>query len=70
MTTTELEKLRLKLPTGYIEKLALTTGKSRGHISEVLNGKKNNLKIIDAAIELAEKEKTLCEQRKLKIESL
>lgn len=70
MTLTELQKLKSALPTNYTDKLSIRTKKSRALVCQVINGKRNNLKIIDAAIQLAKEEKAIREERILEINSL
>lgn len=70
MTTLELEKLRIALPKNWKSTLATRTGFSDVYVWEVLNGKKNNLIIIDAAISLAKEEKAIREERQQQIDSL
>jgi len=70
MTTAELEKLKLALPSGYIDVLNERTGFSRSYVCQVINGERNNFEIIDAAIQLAKEEKVIREERILQINSL
>jgi len=70
MTTDELDKLRMALPTKYIDTLCERTQFSRSMVSQVMNGERRNFEIIDAAIELAKEEKAKSEQRKLEINIL
>jgi hypothetical protein len=57
MTQIDLEKLKSSLPKNYIDTLSERTGFSRSYVCSVINGDRNSLTIIDAAIELAKEEK-------------
>jgi hypothetical protein len=57
MTQIDLEKLKNSLPKNYIDTLSERTGFSRSYVCSVINGDRNSLTIIDAAIELAKEEK-------------
>jgi len=70
MTAQELEKLKSALPTGYIDTISVSTEFSRPYVCQVLNGERNNTQIIDAAIELAKKEKAIREARSAEIANL
>ncbi|MFZ4545863.1 MAG: hypothetical protein ACOYN4_00430 [Bacteroidales bacterium] len=70
MTTLELEKLKTALPVGYLDLLSVSTEFSRSYICQVLNGERNNVQIIDAAIELAKEEKAIREARSAEIANL
>lgn len=70
MTPEELEIIKNSLPVGYIDELVLRTGFCRGYISQVLNGKRNNLSIIDASITLGKEENDIKDARKNAIEKL
>jgi len=70
MNAADLEKLKNSLPTGYIDLLAEKCDFSRSYVSQVINGERNNLKIIDAAIDLAKEEKIIREKRQKLINSL
>lgn len=53
MTKLELDKLKEKLPWGFAESISEKTEYSVPYIYQVLNGKRNCLKIISAANDLA-----------------
>jgi len=65
-----LKKLRKNLPVGYSRVLAERTGYSQGMVMLVIQGHRNNYKILDAAILLAEETKQVILSKKEKIESL
>jgi len=52
----KLKQIRSKLPFGTNKKIHQMTGLSRTLVSRVLNGKANNIKIIEAAYTIIEKE--------------
>ena len=54
----DLKKLRDLLPKDFAVQIETTTGFSPSTIYKVLNGKRNNNEIIDAAISLAKEQKT------------
>lgn len=70
MTTQDLEILRNRLPKKTLVALHEKTGKSKTYIWQVLNGKRNNDEIIDAAILLANEQKAKDEARKNEITNL
>jgi len=76
MTKNELDIIKNSLPVGYIDELVIRTKYirekpySRGYISQVLNGKRKNLQIIDEAILLGNEEQAKIEARKTAIEKL
>jgi hypothetical protein len=70
MNTIDLEKLKNALPTNYIDTLSERTEFSRSYVCQVINGERNNLEIIDAAIELAKEEKVIREERQKQIDNL
>ena len=53
MTKKELQKLKSKLPTGYRDALSIETKYSVSFVDKVLSGASKNLKIINAALDLA-----------------
>ena len=53
ITPTELKKLRESLPDDYASLISLQTGLSKSLIYKVIQGSMANMKVIDAAIELA-----------------
>ena len=57
MTKKQLKALRKKLPVGYAGKIADLTGYKPNTVYKVLNGKRQNLMVIEAAIKLAEANK-------------
>ena len=54
MNLRQLKILRKKLPPNYAKKISEITGYKRQTIYAVMTGKRNNLRIIECAIELAE----------------
>lgn len=70
MTKSELRKLRKKLPKDYRSRIAEKTGLSSDYVYRVLIGERQNEKIIDAAIVLAEKHQAVLESRKEAVKKL
>lgn len=71
MTTSELEKLRSKLPKHY--RMILWRRLNRYSLSDIKNALKGNLinnEILDAAIQLAEEYQNEINSRSVKIENL
>lgn len=64
MTTTDLEKLRARLPKNNLDAISKETGFSTVYIWQVLNGERNNTTIIDAALQLANTESEKEQARK------
>lgn len=54
MDKKQLKKLKNKLPTGAISEIAQRIGLSNATVSSVLSGKRNNEKVLELAIEIAE----------------
>jgi hypothetical protein len=54
MTQQELDKLRKSLPPNWLPTLVARTGYSRIMVSYVLNNRRDNISIIEAAVQLAE----------------
>lgn len=52
----KLDQLKKQLPKNWTKTLHLRTGKSTSLISKVLNGKKQNTRIIEEAIKLRDEE--------------
>lgn len=65
-----LNKLKKNLPRHYPAKLAKITGYSENLVSQVLNGGKKNLTIIEAAIQLVKDEKKRIEDLENEINQL
>lgn len=53
MEEKELKKLKNNLPVGGIKRIAEDLNISESGVSHILNGKRNNLRVIEKAIELA-----------------
>ncbi|MFK5856565.1 MAG: hypothetical protein QM503_10570 [Bacteroidota bacterium] len=53
MTNRDLNKLKNKLPSNGVKLIAVAAGYTPQYINGVLSGKKNNLTIIDIAIQVA-----------------
>lgn len=70
ITSSDLKKLRDSLPSNYAELLEKKIGFSKSTIYSVMNGVRNNMEIIDAAIELARDTKEKLESQKKAIENL
>jgi transcriptional regulator with XRE-family HTH domain len=60
----ELAKIKANLPRGSQAKIAKKAGVSRSMVTQVLNGKKGPLIIIEEALKMAEAEK----ERKVKLQ--
>ncbi len=70
MTTDTFKKLKEKLPRGYAKTIANKLDISESTVRKVLNGQRNNLNVIEAAIELAKKALQRQNDMKKEIESL
>jgi hypothetical protein len=64
MEKEELKKLLKHLPRGYAKKIVEQTGHSYPTVYNTINGKAHNKEVINAAIELALKEKEEKERNK------
>ncbi len=53
MTDKALEKLKMKLPRGYVKKIAIKAEVSESTVRKVLKGDRNNLSVIKVAIDMA-----------------
>lgn len=70
MEKKQLKKLKNKLPTGAISEIAQKIGLSNATVSSVLSGKRNNEKVIEMAIEIAEQANRKRNEFSERIESL
>lgn len=70
MEKKQLKKLKNKLPTGAISEIAQKIGLSNATVSSVLSGKRNNEKVIEMAIEIAEQANRKRSEFSDRIESL
>ncbi len=70
MTRKELSILKSKLPPKAIAQIVEITGYSYDTVRFVLSGYRNNIRIIDAAIELATTHQKSEEERLQKIKAL
>ena len=70
MKTEDLQKLKSKQPLGYRKAIANSIGCSEGYVDKVLNGKSQNEKIIDLAIELAEEKQKADRKRTERVKAL
>jgi hypothetical protein len=70
MDKKDLDKLKEKLPKGWSGKIAKEIGKSPDWVIKVMNNLRNDPKVIDLAIELAEQKKLADDRRKKQINAL
>lgn len=68
--TTSLSEIKRWLPRGCYKEIAELTGLSLSLVNHVMAGTRYNEKILDAAISLAEKNKTASEHRTKRIKTL
>jgi hypothetical protein len=70
MTKKELIKMKKLLAPGYIETIAKETKYSSGYVSMVLNGIRENVDILKAAVKMAENRKIEMTELTNKIKNL
>lgn len=70
LAKTDLKKLKKSLPSGAAQMLAESQGVTQSYVRMVLNGDREDVELIEAAIELAEAQKRLEETLKEKIQAL
>jgi len=70
MTKKEFSKLKKSLPKGYRDLIAEKLDCSLSLVDQVLAGTKENIKVLNAAVNLAEDHKTQIEELSNKIKSL
>lgn len=70
MTHKELKKLKLKLPTNYLDIVKEEFAVSSQYINYILTGKRNNQDILNKLVEIAENYKKEQEELSSKIASL
>lgn len=66
----EILELKKRLPRGWVKILMLETGMSFDTVSGTLNGRFDNVKVIDAAIKLAAKKQAEDEARRKRLEKV
>lgn len=70
MNKEELQKIKQWLPRGYARQIFNETGLSFMTIYSTMNGKINNQRVIDAAIQIAKEEKDKAEKAKELVSTL
>lgn len=66
----ETRKLKKNLPNGWAHKIAKGRGCTAAYVRLVLNGKRENLNILTAIIDLARKQKQVLEKQRQTIDEL
>lgn len=70
MDKKSLRKLRKKLPNRFLTELAQRSGTSKSTVSKTMNGTRDSVQVIDAAIAWANEIETLNVTRKQNIDNL
>ncbi len=70
MDKKSLRKLRKKLPSRFLKELAQRSGMSKSTVSKTMNGTRDSVQVIDAAIAWASEIETLNVTRKQIINNL
>lgn len=70
LSTTQAQKIRKKLPHGAITKISKSTGLDISTVSKVLNGDFQNIKVIEAALQIIEEGKNASRELEERIKNL